>query len=411
MFPVAAAVLGFSAETPRRSVCRKANPGAETMPHFTDAEFADRLRQTRASMEKSGLEGMLLFAPESHFWLTGYDTFGFCFFQCMIVTPDAEPILLTRSADLRQARHTSIVQDIRIWKDAQGVNPADDLRAILEGLGLAKGRLGVEFDTQGLTARNWRLVEAALPDAALVDASALISELRLVKSPAELAFVRRAAELSDLSLDAAIAATHAGADEGEILAAMQGDVFARGGDYPGNEFIIGSGEGALLCRYFSGRRKLDADDQLTLEWSGTWRRYHAPMMNTLIVGKPRPEHLRMREAAKAALLGCEAALKPGASMGDVFAEHVNILDEYGYRQQRLNACGYSVSARFTPSWMDSQMFYEAAATEIRPNMVFFLHMILMDSETGAAQCLGRSSVVTETGSESLSRSSLDLIVR
>ena len=134
------------------------------------------------------------------------------------------------------------------------------------------------------------------------------------------------------------------------------------------------------------------------------------MMNTLIVGEPRPEHVRMREACREALLACEAALKPGNSMGNVFNEHVRILDEYGYRQERLNACGYSVGARFNPCWMDSQMFFEGAETEIRENMVFFLHMILMDSKTGAAQCLGRSSLVTATGSECLSRSTLDMIV-
>jgi len=380
------------------------------MPHFAPDEYARRLARTRASMEKQGLDGMLLFAPESHYWLTGYDTFGFCFFQCMIVPLVGEPVLLTRSADLRQARHTSILTDIRVWKDGEGVNPAMDLRALLKDMGLYKRkRLGVEFDTQGLTAHNWRLVESVLKKPELVDASTLIPLLRLVKSPAEIAFVRKAAELSDHALDAAVGMTRAGAHEGEILAAMQGDVLARGGDYAGNEFVIGSGEGALLCRYFSGRRRLDSRDQLTLEWSGAWRRYHAPMMNTLIVGAPRPEHERMREATRAALSACESALKPGNVMGDVFAEHVRILDEYGYRQEMLNACGYSVGARFNPCWMDSQMFFEGATTRIEENMTFFLHMILMDSETGAAQCLGRTSLVTATGCESLSRSTLDLI--
>ena len=382
------------------------------MPHFTPTEFAARLARTRTAMDEQGLDGMLLFAPESHYWLTGYDTFGFVFFQCMVVPSHGEPVLLTRSADLRQARHTSILTDIRIWKDGEGVNPAMDLKALLKDMGLYKRkRLGVEFDTQGLTAHNWRLVESALKRPDLVDASALIPLLRLIKSPAEIAFVRKAGELSDHALDAAVEMTRAGAHEGAILAAMQGDVFARGGDYAGNEFIIGSGEGALLCRYFSGRRRLDSRDQLTLEWSGAWRRYHAPMMNTLVIGPPRPEHERMREAVRAALEACEAALKPGNTMGDVFAEHGRILDEYGYRQERLNACGYSVGARFTPCWMDSQMFFEGAGTRIEQNMTFFLHMILMDSETGAAQCLGRTSLVTANGCESLSRSTLDLITR
>jgi len=380
------------------------------MPHFTRLEFAERLARVRASMDEQGLDGMLLFAPESHYWLTGYDTFGFCFFQCMVVPRHGDPVLLTRSADLRQAQHTSILSDIRIWVDGEGVNPADDLKTLLKDMGLYKRkRLGVEFDTQGLTAHNWRLVESVLKRPELVDASTLIPLLRLVKSPAEIAFVRKAGELSDHALDAAIEMTHADAHEGAILAAMQGEIFARGGDYAGNEFIIGSGEGALLCRYFSGRRRLDPNDQLTLEWSGAWRRYHAPMMNTLIVGTPRPEHERMRDAAREALLACEAALKPGNTMGDVFNEHVRILDEKGYRQERLNACGYSVGARFNPCWMDSQMFFEGAETRIEENMTFFLHMILMDSKTGAAQCLGRTSLVTASGCESLSRSTLDLI--
>jgi len=135
---------------------------------------------------------------------------------------------------------------------------------------------------------------------------------------------------------------------------------------------------------------LESDDQLTLEWSGAWRRYHAPMMNTLVVGKPRPAHLRMRTACIEALQACENVLKPGNTLGNVFNEHAKILDEHGLRKHRLNACGYSVGARFTPSWMDSQMFFEGAGTD----------MILMDSETGTAQCLGRTSLVTQDGSES-----------
>jgi Xaa-Pro aminopeptidase len=74
---------------------------------------------------------------------------------------------------------------------------------------------------------------------------------------AELACVRRAAELADDALQAAVDHTRAGADEGVILARMHDAVFEGGGDYPGNPFIIGSGPGALLCRYFSGRRRLD----------------------------------------------------------------------------------------------------------------------------------------------------------
>jgi Xaa-Pro dipeptidase len=379
------------------------------MLHFTDDEFAERLSRTRAEMAVRELDALLLFAPESQFWLTGYDTFGYCFFQCLVVPIDADPVLLTRSADLRQAELTSNIKDIRVWKDHAGANPSKDLAALIDELGLSGKRLGWETGTQGLIHRNGQAVAAALGE--LTDASDLMGKLRLVKSETEITYVRKAAELGDAAFDAAVAETRAGADEGVILAAMHNAIFSGGGDYAGNEFIIGSGPYALLCRYRSGRRSLDANDQLTLEWAGTYRHYHSANMKTVIVGEPRAQHAAMQDAASAALKACEAALCPGAEMGDVFAAHARTLDEAGMGAHRLNACGYALGPRFSPSWMEDQMFYEGAPTVIEAGMVFFLHMILMDSETETAMTLGRTSLVTATGSEPLSRMPLEMIVR
>jgi Xaa-Pro dipeptidase len=376
---------------------------------FEQAEYDGRVSRAQAGIAARGLDGMLLFAPESHFWLTGYDTFGFCFFQVMILPASGAPVLLTRSADLRQAQLTSTIRDIRIWRDGAGVDPTADVPALLADMGLSGARLGVETDTHGLTAMNGDRLRARLQGVcALVEASDLIPALRLTKSPAEIAHVRRAAELADAAWDAAVPLIGPGGDEAAILAAMQGAVLAGGGDYPGNEFIVGSGERALLCRYFSGRRRLDAQDQLTLEWAGAHGRYHAALMRTVVIGDPRSEHVRMHAAAREALLACEAALKPGRPMADVFDAHARALDDAGYGHARLNACGYALGARYTPSWMEPQMFYDGAPTIMAPGMVFFLHMILMDSASGAAMTLGRTSLIGETGAEPLSRLPLDL---
>jgi len=380
------------------------------MLHFPRGEFDARAARLREEMAARDLDAMLLFAPESHYWLTGYDTFGWCFFQAMVVTPE-RMALLTRSADLRQAQQTSTLEDIRIWKDAAGFDPTEDLWSMLQDLGLANAQIGWETDTHGLTAHNGRRVEARLDGRVeLVEASDLIPALRLVKSPAEIAYVREAAEMGDAAFHAGLAATKPGAHEGVVLAAMQGEVFARGGDYAGNEFIVGGGEAALLCRYQSGRRPLEANDQLTLEWAGAARRYHAALMRTVVIGEPRTEHVAMHAAAKAALLACEAAMKPGRPMAEVFDAHAGTLDEAGYGAARLNACGYSLGARYNPCWMDPPMFYEGAPTIMGEGMVFFLHMILMDSESGAAMTLGRTSLVGPGGAEPLSKLSLDLPV-
>ncbi len=380
--------------------------------HFTREEFEDRRARALEAMTARRLDALLMFKQESMYWLTGYDSFGYCFFQCLVLRADGDLVLLTRTPDLRQAQHTSLLADIRIWVDRADSDPARQLCELLVDKGLAGKRLGVEYDSYGLTAANGKRVDAALDGfAEAEDASGLVDRLRLVKSPAEIACVRRAAGLADAALEAATRETRAGADEGDILAAMQGAVFRGGGDYPGNPFIIGSGRDALLCRYKSGRRRLDPQDQLTLEFAGVWRQYHACLMRTLVVGAPTPRQLAMHAACRDALLACEAKLLPGTAMGEVFDAHARVLDAHGMRAHRFNACGYSLGTVYAPCWMDWPMFFAGNPVEIGPGMVFFLHMILMDSEAGLAMTLGRTSLITEAGPEPLSKASLDPILR
>lgn len=376
--------------------------------HFDAPEYALRKSRAIAAIRSEGLDALLMFAPESQYWICGYDTFGFALFQCLVLTAKGDLHLLTRNPDLRQARLTSTLPDaeIHIWDDVEGMNPAADLARLLSDLGVS-GRIGYEGQTAGLTDYNGQQVRALIPD--LVESTEIIRAQRRIKSNAEVDMHRRAAALSDHALDAGIAATRAGAFEGDILAAMQGAVFKGGGDYAGNEFIIGSGEGALLCRYFSGRRHLDPSDQLTLEWSGAYARYHAAMMRTVIVGEPSDSHKRMHAACAEALQACEAAIQPGNPMGDVFAAHAKVFDKHGFSHARLKACGYGMGAIYNPIWVDFPMFYEGNPLLMQANQVFFLHMILMDSDSGDAMTLGHSVLVKPDGIERLSRHGLGLI--
>ena len=379
--------------------------------HFSEDELAGRRAKACAAMTEAGLDALLMFRQESMYYLTGYDTFGFVFFQCLVLTADGRMALLTRAPDLRQAKETSVVEDVRVWVDGPDANPAEDLKAILAEMGLTGGRLGVEYEAYGLTARNGKRLEAALEGvAALEDASLLVSHLRVVKSPAEIVYVRRAAELADDAYDEAVELTAAGAFEGDILAAMQGAIFRGGGDYPGNDFIIGSGPGALMCRYYTGRRHLDAQDQLTLEWAGAYRLYHAAMMHTFVIGEAPARQREMHAVAEEALLAVEDALRPGGRAGDGFAAHAQVMDRAGYQAHRMNACGYSLGTTYAPNWMDWPMLYGDNPVEVAPGMVFFCHMIIFDSEAGLAMTLGRTSLIGEAGAEPLSRSPLDLVV-
>ena len=254
--------------------------------HFTNEEFLARKSKVIKELKKQNLDGLLMFRQESMYWLTGYDTFGYVYFQCLILTVSGDLILLTRAPDLRQAQNTSIIKDIRIWVDRDKSNPVDDLKDILSELNLEKSNLGVEYEAYGLTGRNAMRLNNSLKNFTILhDKSELISFLRVIKSPAEIIYVKKAAELADKAMEAAWKYAHAGQNESKILAEMQGAIFNGGGDYPANEFIIGSGKNALLCRYQSEKRNLDEIDQLSLEWAGTYKHYHSAMFRTIPIGK------------------------------------------------------------------------------------------------------------------------------
>jgi Xaa-Pro dipeptidase len=166
-----------------------------------------------------------------------------------------------------------------------------------------------------------------------------------------------------------------------------------------------------MCRYYTGRRHLSANDMLTLEFAGTFRHYHACLMRTFAIGTADVRLADMHKACVDALAASEAALRPGRPVGEAFDAHARAFDAAGYRDQRLNACGYSLGTTFAPNWMDWPMLYHGNDYEMRPGNVFFLHMILFDEPRGLAMTLGRTSIVTQTGAEPLSTASLDLVVK
>ena len=379
--------------------------------HFSKEEFSSRKLKVLKKMEEQNIDALLMFRQESMYWLTGYDTFGYVFFQTLVLDQKGNTVLLTRAPDLRQAQNTSNIEDIRIWIDKDGSNPTDDLKNILNELNLKGKNLGIEYEAYGLTGRNTLRLNKSLENYCKIeDKSNLITNLRVVKSAEEIFYVRKAAELADKALEEVWKHAKVGASESTILAKMNSIIFEGGGDYPANEFIIGSGKNALLCRYQSEKQILKNPDQLTIEWAGTYRHYHSAMFRTIPIGKANPKHYKMHEACVEALKNCEKKLKPGNKIGEVFDVHAKTFDDLGYNKARMNACGYSLGTTFSPNWMDWPMIYKNNPYIIQPGNVFFMHMILMDSESELAMNLGETYLVNKNGIERLGKQKLDLVI-
>ena len=379
--------------------------------HFSVEEFKNRKDKVIKLLNEEKLDAILMFRQESMYWLTGYDTFGYVFFQTLVLDKKGNIILLTRAPDLRQAQNTSNINDVRIWVDRNGSDPTEDLKIILDELNLKGKNIGVEYEAYGLTGRNALRLNKSLENyCSIEDTSELVTKLRVIKSNEEIDYVKKAANLADKALSEVWKHAKAGVSESKILAEMNKVIFEGGGDYPANEFIIGSGKNALLCRYQAEKQILNSRDQLTIEWAGTYRHYHSAMFRTIPIGKADPKHYKMHEACIEALNNCENKLKPGNKVGEVYDIHAKTFDDLGYKNSRMNACGYSLGATFSPNWMDWPMLYTGNPYVIKPGNIFFMHMILMDSENNLAMNLGETYLVTESGNERLGNQKLDLVV-
>lgn len=378
---------------------------------FEAAEHADRLARTRGELRRRGLAALLVFAQESHFYLTGFDTAGYVFFQVGIVTANERPtVLLTRRPDLRQAEVASLYDDVRVWLNAEGVDPALELKAILQELGCAGERIGVEYATYGLTGANSRRVDTALDGFCdLVDASDVVRALRLVKSPAELHYVRAAGRLADAATLAMIDAAQVGVLDSRVTAAGVAAMLEGGGDMPAGGPLVNSGPRALFGRGVGGPRRIEAPDQILIELGASYCRYHVCIEHTIAVGPVDPRQRDMLTLAAEALAEIVDAARPGRALGSLDDIHRRVLDGAGFASERFAACGYALGCTFRPTWMDvPPMIYSGNPLVMAPGMVFFVHVMIPDRRSGLAVGVGQTFVVTDGAAEVLSAVPVEL---
>ena len=386
--------------------------GTRLMPHlhFSLEEFAARRAKVLAAMAQANVDGLLMFKQESMYYLTGYDTDGFVLFQTLFLGSDGRFTLVTRSADRVQAAYTSIIEDVRIWVDSGDQNPARDVREMLESRRMHGKRIGVEYDAYGLSAkRGQKLTDALSGFVTLADASELVRLVRMVKSPAELAYFRRAGELCQVACNEAVRLTRPGAFEGDIRAAMHAAIWSGDGDTPAHVWPMGSGPSALLVRYHAGARRIGVEDQMFHEFAAAYRHYHAALTLTVLTGKIDPEHQEMFETCRDALEAVEEVLRHGRTVGDLFEAHRRSFVASGHGDHFLNVCGYSMGAVYPPTWMEDPLIRKDDSQLLEPGMVFFMHMLMVNRERGLMMSLGETAVVTDGPCEPITHAPRSLI--
>ncbi len=392
------------------------------MKPFTTTEYEGRLAQVRATMAARGLDGLLVSSQDNICYLTGLSYHGYFSYQLLIISQSGQPCLITREMERSTIRDEVPIVRHCPYSDHAGagghiadqyVEPVQTTVDTITTVGLTKARLGFEANSSYLPFGIAQRVQEKLPNATFEDASDIVSDCRLIKSPAEIACVRKAAEVTDAMMMAGIATAGPEVLQRDVMAAVYQAMLHRGGTYPGFVPLVRTSPD-LDHEHSTWRdAPLRYGEPLFLELSGCFRRYHAPAGRLIFLGVAPPKSQHIQKICETAFCAAADTLKPGVLARDVYAAWQTVVDRAGMTDYRRQHCGYSVGIGFPPSWSGSGVpkgLRGDSEMEIRAGMVFHLMSAMFHTAMGDYY-ISNAVLVTDNGCEILIKTPHTVTVR
>lgn len=368
---------------------------------FPDEEFRRRLKSVRERMAALELDGLLVTVPENIFYLTGLSHQGYFALHLLIVPLTGEMQLIARAMERVTVNHQVTLARFQGYGDAD--DPVDTTYRTLERAGLGSSRLGLELRSNGLTPQRADELKSRLPRARWEDVSGLIDEVRLVQSPLELAYTRKAATVTAAMLSASVEAAGPGANEREIAAEAYKAMVLTGGEYPGFHPLIRSTSRLGEEHTTWQDHRLAEGDSLFLEMAGCAGRYHAPAGRLVFIGDAPAGTQEVAEICLQAFDDVVQSIVPGVEARHVYRAWQSRLDRAGLEDYRRHHCGYLVGIGFPPSWTGGNTVIglrHDSRRNLLPGMVFHLMSWLMGTGRGD-YFVSDTALLTETGCELL----------
>lgn len=385
---------------------------------FSPAEYAERLTQVKARMAKAGLDLIVCQDPANMGWLTGFDGWSFYVPQCVLVhQEEATPIWFGRAQDAKSAHLTTYLPARNIIPFSENLiqhpvgHPYDELSDLIRARGWGRARIGVEMDAHYYTARCHAHLTKGLPQASFSNNGDLVNWARLVKSPAELVFMREAGRICSHAMNRAIETMKPGVPQYQVIAeiyhAQTMGIAGVGGDYAAICPLMPVGEGTSTPHLTWSDAPLPTSGLAMLEIAGVRRRYHAPLTRTIHIGKP-PQAIK--DVAKAVVEGVDAGLakaKSGSTAAEVEAAWQAVLRQHGLKKE--SRVGYSIGLAYPPDWGERTVSLRPGdETVLQAGMCFHIQSGVWLKDFGVA--ISESFVVTDTGGERLCDVARELIV-
>lgn len=356
---------------------------------FSTEEYDRRIALTRTAMQAAGVEVLFVTDPSNQAWLTGYDGWSFYVHQGVILGLEGDPVWWGRHMDMMGARRTcwmgrdNLVGYGDHFVQSTERHPMQDLARHLSARGAQTARIGIEMDNYYYSAKAHAVLMQELPGATFIDATALVNWQRLVKSEAEIGFIRNAAKISEKVIETAIDRAAPGVRKNDLVADIchagltgVGDIW---GDYPAIVPLTPSGLDATAAHLTWNGDPMRAGEATFFELSGCYRRYHAPLCRTVYLGTPPQEMLDVEQAQLEGIAAGLDAARAGNRTCDIANAFIGVLEQHGIRRE--GRCGYPVGLSYPPDWGErTASIRPEDTTVLRPGMTFhFMPALWMDS--------------------------------
>ena len=386
---------------------------------FTKEEYKARLKRVQISMQEKGIELLISQDTANMNYLTGYDAWSFYYAQCVIVHVNAEePLCFVRAQDAGGAYIKTYLKDENIIKYHEKyihtwpLHPYDYLVEIIKEKKWDKLSIGLEMDSHYFTAYCYEKINQGLPNAKLKDSERLVNWVRLVKSNAEIELMKSAALISEIGMKTAIDSINPGVRQCDAVAEIQRALFVGtpefGGEYSSIATLLPTGKGTSASHLTATQDKFVSGEATIIELSGTYKRYHAPMARTVLLGKPDQKKIDAMKATNEALESGISATKPGNTADDVAQKFWKVLDKYNIKKE--SRTGYSIGIGYPPDWGEHTLnILKGDKTILQPNVTFHMIAVMQFGDWGVEA--SEAIRVTEKGFELFCNLSRELHIK
>jgi Xaa-Pro dipeptidase len=378
---------------------------------FSADEFAMRRSRAREAIGAAGLDWLLVFHPVSIRWLTGSDAKSYQEFQCLLISAKPGPIsVLTRDGERNEFLEDALVDELHTWGGGEPEDPIASLERIAELLSVKGARIGMEVPGFYLHPHHYVRIKQLFGESLVAEVTNLIHDLTLVKSPAELNYIREAARIADLVMSRFTATLATGRSELELAGEVYHALLTSGSGLAASPINLVSGERSCFSHGAPTDRRLRRGDFGNVEYGATFKRYTSTIGRQFCLGEPTSRMRELYDLVLRASDACIAEIRAGVPAIVPHEAAKRVIADAGLDHARVHLTGYGLAPGSPPTWAEPVHMFGGNEYTLQAGMVVTVEPPVFLGEERLGARIIDNVLVTNDGCELLSRFNRDLIV-